>query len=131
MLEQIRYTAVWNANWHNYPIQDVFCGPPPPNLTNALPLVYISFIWVYEYFLYQILSSHHYEQIYLKMTFSHVFKKKKKKKWLWNRKKETDISEVLLGDKKISKSGREKICFKDNNLKKNCTSDSFTKMSKN
>lgn len=65
------------------------------------------------------------------MTFSHVFKKKKKKKWLWNRKKETDISEILLGDKKISKSGREKICFKDNNLKKNCTSDSFTKMSKN
>lgn len=45
-------------------------------------------------------------------------KKRKKKKWLWNRKKETDISEVLLGDKKISKSGREKICFKDNNFKK-------------
>lgn len=46
---------------------------PPPNLTNALPFVYISFIWVNEYFLYQILSSQYYEQIYLKMTFSHVF----------------------------------------------------------
>ena len=68
-----------------------FVDPPPPNLTNALPLVYISFIWVNEDLLYQILSSQYYEQIYLKMTFSHVFFFKKRNGYGTERKRQISL----------------------------------------